>query len=316
MGKPAATDRLCLPSLSHSFTLDWVAGWKGSRTRAEEIKAEIKAFRADELKLRLAEEKTFITHIDDGFDFLGYRIQGAKRWSDGKWCMFARVPPKAIGRFREAVKAITRNTSTEEVAAFTALTGLIRGWGNYYAYAAERRLMDSLDAFIYREMWRYCLEKSGGRAKRAYAKYTLPRPIRPGGMFQLGVVGGDHVVPLPRLSSIPRKGLTLGSPPPAYLLKGRDYPLPVPGTTDERWWDRHVWGGQEGRRRGQRRLAVAVLAKDATCQLCHEQPATQVHHDPPWRDHHTHDPKMAYGGLCDMSSADIARRGAVGWRAS
>jgi len=51
---------------------DWVAVWNGSRTRAEEIKAEFKAFLADELKLRLSEEKTFITHIDDGFDFLGY----------------------------------------------------------------------------------------------------------------------------------------------------------------------------------------------------------------------------------------------------
>ncbi len=100
-----------------------VAVWNGSRTRAEEIKAEIKTFLAVALKLRLSEEKTLITHIDDGFDFLGYRIQGAKRWSDGKWCMFSRVPPKAIGRFREAVKTITRNTSTDEVAAFTALTG-------------------------------------------------------------------------------------------------------------------------------------------------------------------------------------------------
>jgi len=35
----------------------------------EEIKAEIKTFLANELKLRLSEEKTLITHIDDGFEF-------------------------------------------------------------------------------------------------------------------------------------------------------------------------------------------------------------------------------------------------------
>ena len=58
---------------------DWGAVWNGSRTRAEAIKAEFKDFLADALKLRLSEEKTFITHIDDGFDFLGYRLQGAKR---------------------------------------------------------------------------------------------------------------------------------------------------------------------------------------------------------------------------------------------
>ncbi len=156
---------------------DWVAAWNGSRDRAIEIKAEIKTFLANELKLRLSEEKTHITHIDDGFEFLGYHIQGDKRWSDGQWCLFSRVPPKAIRRFRSGVKAITQNTFTDEVAAFTALSGLIRGWGNYYAYAADSRLMDSLDAFIYQEVWKYCLHKSGKRAKPAYSRYTLPRPL-------------------------------------------------------------------------------------------------------------------------------------------
>jgi RNA-directed DNA polymerase len=99
---------------------DWVAIWNGSRTRAEAMKAEITAFLAESLKLRLSEDKTLITHIDDGFDCVGYRLKGDKRWSDGKWCVFSRVPPKATQRVREAVKAITRKTFTEEVAAFTA----------------------------------------------------------------------------------------------------------------------------------------------------------------------------------------------------
>jgi group II intron reverse transcriptase/maturase len=139
---------------------DWVGIWNGSRERAEEIKAEIKTFFADELQLRLSEEKTFITHIDDGFNFLGYRLQGHKRWSDGQWCFFSRVSEKALKRFRDNVEEILRHAFTDEVATFTALSGLIRGWGNYYAYAAESRLMDSLDAFIYQRMWRYCLEKN------------------------------------------------------------------------------------------------------------------------------------------------------------
>jgi RNA-directed DNA polymerase len=274
---------------------DWVALWNGSRDRAEEIKTEIKTFLAEELKLRLSEEKTLITHVDDGFDFLGYRIEGNKRRSDGQWCLLSRVPSKAIRRFRDAVKTITHNTFTDEVAAFTALAGLIRGWGNYYAYAVDSRLMDSLDAFIYREIWKYCLAKSSGRAKRAYAKYTLPRPLRKVGHFQLGMVVGDQIVRLPRLSNIPRKALKLPYPPPAYLMEGRDYTLPYSGTTDERWWDRPIWSGQEGRRIGQRRLAVEVLARDTTCRLCHEQSSEQVHHEPPWRERPKHDPQTAIG---------------------
>jgi len=275
---------------------DWVAIWNGSRERADEIKAEITAFFADELKLRLSEEKTLITHIDDGFDFLGYRIVGGKRWSDGQWCLFSQVTQKAIRRFRDAVKEISRKTFTDEVAAFTALSCLIRGWGNYYAYAAESRLMDSLDNFIYQQMWKYCRDKNRKMgAKRVFHKYSLPRQLREVGYFQLGLVVGEQIVRVPRLSSIPRKPLKLCYPPHPYLLKGRDYALPRPGTTDERWWDRHVWAGQEGRRIGQRRLAVEVLARDSTCQICGEHSSKSVHHDPPWKEKPNHNPKEATG---------------------
>ena len=275
---------------------DWVAIWNGSRARAEEIKAEIKTFLAEKLKLRLSDEKTLITHIDDGFDFLGYRMVGNKRWSDGQWCLFSRVPPKAIRRFREGVKEIAQSTFTDEVAAFTALSGLIRGWGNYYAYAAESRLMDSLDAFVYQQMWQYCWHKNKDvGAKAIFQKYTLPRPLRQVGHFQLGLVVGEQVVRIPRLSSIPRKPLRLSYPPHPYLLKGRDYVLPYTGPTDEHWWDRHIWAGQEGPRKGQRRLAVEVLARDATCQICGTGPTTEVHHQPPWKEKHKHDPDQAMG---------------------
>lgn len=278
---------------------DWVVIWNGKRERAEEIKAEIQTFLNDTLKLRLSEEKTLITHVDDGFDFLGYRIQGDKRWSDGKWCLFSRIPPKAIRRFRESVKEITSKTFTDEVAAFTALSSLIRGWGNYYAYAAESRLMDSLDAFIYREIWKYCLDKCGYRAKRAYQKYTLPRQLRQAGYFQLGFVVGEHVVRLPRLSGIPRKSLRLAYPPPAYGQEKRRFVLPFSGTTDEHWWYRHVWAGQEGKRIGQSRLALEVLARDAICQVCKKESATEVHHDPPWKERPKHDVNQAIG-VCSI----------------
>jgi len=275
---------------------DWVAVWNGSRERAEEIKAEIKTFLAEELKLRLSDEKTFITHIDDGFDFLGYSIKGDKRWSDGQWCLFSRVSARAVRRFRDAVKDITSQTFTDEVAAFTALSGLIRGWGNYYAYAADSRLMHSLDAFIYQARWEYCSRKNHRTgAKEVHHKYTLPPALRAVGYFQLGLMVGEQVIRIPRLSSIPRKPLQLSYPPHPYGFKDRDGVLPYTGATDERWWEQHVWAGQEGERKGQRRLAVEVLARDATCQVCGKQLAREVHHDPAWSESHQHDPQRAMG---------------------
>jgi len=261
-----------------------------------EIKAEIKTFLADELQLRLSEEKTLITHIDDGFDFLGYRVQGDKRWRDGQWCLFSRVATKAVRRFRDAVKDILRHTFTDEVATFTALAGLIRGWGNYYAYAAESRLMDSLDGFIYQQLWSYCLRKnSEAGAKAVYRKYTLPPAQRAVGSFQIGLVVGSQTVRIPRLSSIPRKALRLAYPPHPYLAESRAELLVNAGPTDERWWDQHVWAGQEGDRIGQRRFALEVKARDVVCQVCGAAPSEEAHHDPSWREAHRHDPHQGLG---------------------
>jgi hypothetical protein len=156
--------------------------------------------------------------------------------------------------------------------------------------------MDSLDAFIYQQMWHYCRDKNKEvGAKAVFQKYTLPRSLRAVGYFQLGLVVGDQVIRIPRLSSIPRKPLRLTYPPHPYLLQKRDYVLPYNGTTDERWWDQHVWAGQEGSKKGQRRLATEVLARDASCQICGTQPASEVHHQPPWKDSHRHDPQQAIG---------------------
>ena len=70
MGKPAATDRPCLPSLSHSFTLDFIITGISQEVLEEEVKPLVTEF-LWERGLELSEEKTRITHIEEGFDFLG-----------------------------------------------------------------------------------------------------------------------------------------------------------------------------------------------------------------------------------------------------
>ena len=54
---------------------DWLLGFSGPKTEAEEIKREIRDFLRDTLKLELSEEKTLITHTRTGAaKFLGYQI--------------------------------------------------------------------------------------------------------------------------------------------------------------------------------------------------------------------------------------------------
>jgi hypothetical protein len=63
MGKPAATDRPYLPSLSHSFTLDFVVLINGTKEQVKEFKEELQDFLKKHLRLTLSKEKTKITHL-------------------------------------------------------------------------------------------------------------------------------------------------------------------------------------------------------------------------------------------------------------
>ena len=74
MGKPAETDRHCLPSLNHSFTLDWIITARSKEMLAQEVKPLVERFLA-ERGLCLSPRKTRIVHIDQGFDFLGQNVR-------------------------------------------------------------------------------------------------------------------------------------------------------------------------------------------------------------------------------------------------
>src|SRR5262249_12146828 len=132
MGKPAATDRPCLRSLSHSFTLDWVVLCNGTKAQAHAMKEELGGFLSI-MGLKLSEEKTKVTHITEGFTFLGYRITRSIGGS-GKMVPKVEIPQEAIKKFRYKISGMlapnTHNHSTS--AKIQALNRVIRGWCQYY----------------------------------------------------------------------------------------------------------------------------------------------------------------------------------------
>src|SRR5262245_19340359 len=132
MGKPAATDRRRLKSLSHSFTLDFVIACNGTKAQALTMKEEIKNI-LGKMGLTLSEEKTKITHITEGFKFLGYWIEKSIG-GRGKMAIKVSVPQNAIRRFRAKLREITSPRTHHESAnaKILAINSLIRGWCQYY----------------------------------------------------------------------------------------------------------------------------------------------------------------------------------------
>jgi RNA-directed DNA polymerase len=77
---------------------DFVVIVKGTKAHAEAIREECRAFLEGKLKLTLNMEKTHITHVNDGFVFLGHRII-RKRGSSGRMAVVRTIPKEKAKAF-------------------------------------------------------------------------------------------------------------------------------------------------------------------------------------------------------------------------
>jgi RNA-directed DNA polymerase len=114
------------------FADDWVVLCNGTKAEAHAMKQELGEFLST-MGLTLSEEKTKVTHITEGFDFLGYRIIrsiGTK----GKMVPKVLIPEKAIIRFRHKIREMLAPNTTKESMGLQIqkLNWLTRGWCEYY----------------------------------------------------------------------------------------------------------------------------------------------------------------------------------------
>jgi len=111
---------------------DCVVLCNGTKAEAQAMKEELTGLLST-MGLTLSEAKTKVTHITDGFDFLGYRVVRSIGTS-GKMVPKVLIPAKAIKQFQYRVRGmLAPNTTQESISAkIIALNRLIRGWCEYY----------------------------------------------------------------------------------------------------------------------------------------------------------------------------------------
>ena len=115
---------------------DFVVVSNGPKAEVKATKQAIQQFLENELHLTLSEEKTVITHVNDGFDFLGFHIQ--RKQVDGRWAVHLRPTAKAKERVKRKLKALTSRNWTwlDEVTELTTLNAIVRGWAEYYRHTS------------------------------------------------------------------------------------------------------------------------------------------------------------------------------------
>ncbi len=129
----------------------------------QEVKPLIEEF-LRERGLQLSAEKTIITHIEDGFDFLG---QNVRKYQTGKRHKLLITPSKKnvkafLEKIREVVKA---NKALPAGKLIAKLNPIIRGWANYHRHAVSTKAFSSVDAMIYQAIRRWVNRRHRGKSE-------------------------------------------------------------------------------------------------------------------------------------------------------
>jgi RNA-directed DNA polymerase len=157
---------------------DFVVLVSGTKAHAEAMREEVAAVLAP-MGLRLSEEKTTIAHIDEGFDFLGFRIQRQTKRGSNKRYVYTWPSKKALSSIKAKIRALTRGGTNQPLGALLShLNAVLRGWTNYFRHGVSKATFSYLRAFTWRRVFGWLCHKHRhiGRKKLVRRYYNQWRP--------------------------------------------------------------------------------------------------------------------------------------------
>jgi RNA-directed DNA polymerase len=124
----------------------------GSRAHAEALREEVAAVLAP-LGLRLSAAKTRVCHLDEGLDFLGFRIQRRVRKGTAGKHVYTYPSKKALASIIGKVRALTRGSRHRTLAdLLRQVNAVLRGWCNYFRYGVSKTTFHYVDMFTWRRI--------------------------------------------------------------------------------------------------------------------------------------------------------------------
>ena len=198
---------------------DFVVMVAGAREDAEALWDEVAAVLLP-MGLRLSEEKTRVCHIDDGFDFLGWRIQRrTQRGRTGKTAVYTYPSKKSMASIKDKVRTLTRRAKHRTLAdLLRRLNPVLRGWCNYFCHGVCKRTFGYVDHFAFWRVVGWLKKRHLGLNMHSLVRRYLPGwEISDGGieMYRPRAIAIERYryrgtkIPTPWTSE------TTGSPPPA-----------------------------------------------------------------------------------------------------
>ncbi|WP_159821532.1 group II intron reverse transcriptase/maturase [Colwellia sp. 20A7] len=244
-----------------------------------EVKPLVEAFMA-ERGLTLSPEKTVITHINDGFDFLG---QNLRKYSNGK--MLIKPSRKSVKSVLGKVRDIVKGQKTITAGLLISqLNPILRGWANYHRHIVAKETFNYVDYRVWKLLWQWCRRRHNNRQKR-WIKAKYFKSVGPRNWTFSGIVPDDRIVRLMYTNDIPiKRHIKMKAEANPYDLAFEEYFE----KRQERIWRDSM--------QGKRILLMLWLRQQQRCPMC-RHPITKATE---WNIHHI--VEKVKGGSDEMSN--------------
>jgi RNA-directed DNA polymerase len=154
---------------------DFVVMVGGQRADADALWDEVAAVLAP-VGLRLSEAKSRVCRIDEGFDFLGWRIQ-RRTWRSrtGKRAVYTYPSKKTLASIIDKVRTWTRRAKHRTLAdLLRRLNPALRGWCTYFRHGVSSRSFGYVDHYAYWRVVGWLRKRHPRLNMRAIVRRFLP----------------------------------------------------------------------------------------------------------------------------------------------
>lgn len=207
--------------------------------------------------LQLNQDKTKITNVREGFNFLGFNI----RHYEGK-CLIKPQKDKVKAFLKKIREWLKQHQSAPAEAVIRYLNPVIRGWGNYYRYGVSKKVFSYVDFQIWKALWKWSLKRHPKKGKGWVAnKYFKTINGRKWSFAQTvnNRYGKKETIAIVRLADIPIE----------RHIKVKDTASPDDPALSKYWHNRQTHYGKTYWTQGSKLYKVAQIQK-WICPVCGE----------------------------------------------
>lgn len=131
---------------------DWCLMVRGTEQDAVALREQIAAVLST-MGLRLSADKTLITHIDEGLDFLGWRIQRHRKAGADRRYVYTYPAKKSLASIIGKVKTACRMGTQQGLSVLLRyLNPVLRGWCAYFRPGVSFATFQYLRAYVWKRV--------------------------------------------------------------------------------------------------------------------------------------------------------------------